>query len=853
MADVSVKMGVSGIAQFKQGMKDAEASVKTLDAAMKANEQSFKRTGDAESHLAAQTTLLNQKLQQQKTIVKNAEQALKQMEANGVRTTSAAYQNMQRKLIEAQSGMMDTEAELDNLGTKASGAAEKTDQLSNSLGGLNKKISLDQVISAVGKVTDGLERAGQKAVQLGKAIWDELMESARWADDSATMAMMYGVDLDTFLRVQKLVQNGMDTSVEAILKSQSKLKKNVGGGSDSFMATMKELGLVVTEYGGKVAEGIDHLITDDSVELFWKAGQAIMSLGDEYEQEAKAQELFGKSWRELIPLFTQFKSQEEFDKALENVTVNSEEEVSVLEELNDKVGELKGNFDTLENKVMAGLAPAMTKAAEALNGLLGNLLEYLDTPEGQQALDDMAKAVEGLFSDISQIDPKEVVKGFADVFNGIVSGLQWLEKNSGTVIGAMEAIVAGWGVLKLTGGALEIYKLIQGISGLAGAGAATAAGEAGAAAGSAWGGGFAAAVMKAAPWLVGLYTLLNPAETAGNDWDVLFDEKTGKLTSAGWQDYYNNPDNWADTLREVGDIFGDLARITSDENAINAMAKYRMYGDMDTLIRELEALGYVKKPTDEELRGDSGVPETAYTKEGPDGIIYQYDADGNKIGTTLPKSTGPLYDRNGNIIPEKYEYTFPESDEVVRMTEKQAEAVEKFWDVWREKGSDFTDQDWSEYEDAFKGQEELFDTVDRLMSDFFMRHNWDDEELANLPDDLFTIEAEPELPADAASILQGYLDKMHLSAVVNLTPGGLMGGFLNWPRHANGLPMVPFDGYPALLDKGEQVVPAREVGSRSYSSNMYIESMYMNNGQDAEGLAAAIAAANRRTMRGFGS
>ena len=39
MADISVKMGVSGIAQFKQGMSDAAASVKALDAAMKNNEK----------------------------------------------------------------------------------------------------------------------------------------------------------------------------------------------------------------------------------------------------------------------------------------------------------------------------------------------------------------------------------------------------------------------------------------------------------------------------------------------------------------------------------------------------------------------------------------------------------------------------------------------------------------------------------------------------------------------------------------------------------------------------------------------------------------------------------------------
>ena len=119
------------------------------------------------------------------------------------------------------------------------------------------------------------------------------------------------------------------------------------------------------------------------------------------------------------------------------------------------------------------------------------------------------------------------------------------------------------------------------------------------------------------------------------------------------------------------------------------------------------------------------------------------------------------------------------------------------------------------------------------------------------------IPSEAELPDNVNEILTDEIGKLRLPAEVVILPGGFSGeGPINqdlFAQHANGLPMVPFDGYPALLHKGEQVIPAREVGSRSYSSNMYIESMYMNNGQDAEGLAAAIAAANRRTMRGFGS
>lgn len=73
------------------------------------------------------------------------------------------------------------------------------------------------------------------------------------------------------------------------------------------------------------------------------------------------------------------------------------------------------------------------------------------------------------------------------------------------------------------------------------------------------------------------------------------------------------------------------------------------------------------------------------------------------------------------------------------------------------------------------------------------------------------------------------------------------------PGHANGIWAVPRDNYLALLHKDERVIPARQMTSRNFTSNMYIENMTMNNGQDADGLAARVAAENQRIMSGYGS
>jgi len=120
------------------------------------------------------------------------------------------------------------------------------------------------------------------------------------------------------------------------------------------------------------------------------------------------------------------------------------------------------------------------------------------------------------------------------------------------------------------------------------------------------------------------------------------------------------------------------------------------------------------------------------------------------------------------------------------------------------------------------------------------------------------------VPEDTAGEIAKQIGTVTVQAnVIPTMAGYVIGGGGNggngkpWLNHthANGLWSVPSDNYLAILHKDEQIIPARQVqqNNRSYSSNLYVEKMFMNNGQDAQGLADRMAAQQRRDAQSLGN
>ena len=725
MADISTKMSVSGLSQYKNAMSQAAQSVKTLDAQLKQNEAQYKASGDREAYMAEKSKLLADKLKAQKEAAKQAGEALKNMKDRNVDPLSKSYQQMQQKLAEAETGVLETTAAINGLSQSEQAAAKGADQLTASVQGISKKISLGQVIDGVNKITTGLENAAKKAVELGKAFADMIMESAARGDNIATMASILGMDIGDYQRYQKVFDTVADITVQDWRRAQDKIRKAMTDPSQDQINVLRLLGVstsTLQDTGGGILEPVSKGVED----VLWDVGMAIRRDVQSgkitmLEADDMANAIFGKNFANLNPLFDL--GREAFQAALDAQNVMDEESVKKLAELNDTVIKLKGDFASLQDEIMAGMAPALTKAAEVLDELLGKLMDYLKTEQGQAMLDRLGEAVSGLFEDLANIDPENVVNNFVNVFDKLVTSFEWISNNWSGVETGLKAIVGVWAAGKVTSGALTILQMINGLKGLTGGGAGGA---------------------------------------------------------------------------------GEIALSLGGKLAFNGIE-----GTLGTKIGSAIATALTSTPMTVMIAAAS------------------IAALGHAIYTVI---------NEGDPLQKFLESSGMEGDRAKEVAEDMRKGYNPF-------------------------DTEANARVTRGIKSFLQTGKWEAEPVP------IPAEVEPETTAEDIAKDVGPVT-IPVNLRVNMGGGAFAGGggggglqdyfrdtlFGSFrPGFANGLPFVPWDGYIAMLHRGERVLTASQNRNYTTNSNLYIENMNMNNGLDADGLAARIAAQTRRTMSGFGN
>lgn len=689
------------IGGFQSNIKQAQASLKGLNAEMKASDAAFKATGNAEQRLTSQTSTLNKTIQQQKSIADNAKQALEAMTKAGVQPADIAYQKMYATMMNAEAGANEAQAALNNLGAGAAQAADGAEQLTKGLNGISKKISLDQVISGIDKITSGLGNAARKAVDLGKELWNNLVDVAAQADDIATQARIFNMTPEYFQRYKNVFDTIGEITIQEWAATRRKVENAMVDPSKEQIDILTALGFTETKSLGYGQFQESLKLADNWEQVFWDAatrlkqqvesGRISNEMADVYGEA-----LFGKKFTHMWTLIDM--GQEAFTAAIEQQTVAEDDAIQKNAELSDAVTGLKQSFAALEQQMLSGLAPAFTTGVDAVAGLIDEVTKYIQTDAGQELLTNMGTATSDLLSGLGDLSAEDLVSNFSSLLSSLTEGLNWIKDNGtivASIIGALGTAFAG---LTITGDVLTFVKMIQGFKDFklfGNSGAPKSSGKTG-------------STGTGAPGATGDVMLDSVASQAAAT-SVVLGETTALLENA---------------------------KVLEDDNLSRAE---QVEAWVDNQIKS----GFIKEEDREKLIKDN---------------LGIFEALGEDV--TIPVGVKP-----------------------------------------------------------------------------------EDNAAESIAEQVGTVQVPAQLMFGGGGAGGG-------------GGGGmvdLLSEFMRPRIYANGIHSVPYDGMLARLHKGERVVPAREVASRNYSSNLYVESMIMNNGTDAAGLAAAMEAAQRRTMSGYGS
>lgn len=479
--EIKTSLIVDGEAAFKRAINDATTSLKNMGSELSLASAEFRKDGDAMKLMETRSRALNGQISQQGEIVKALEKAVndstKAYGENSEKTEKwqAELNRAKAKLANLQNELTLNEQGLDRNGKAFDDSAQAAADYQATLQGIGRNVSFQTVTDGLSKVTGGIEKGISMAASFARKIRETMVDAGKWADDLITDATKYGMDVEELQRWRN-ASDLIDTSVETIMTARDKLgKKMKDGWTDNGLDMWKVLGIETANR--------------DKMDVLFELGETLKSMeeidGNDIRADAYAMEVFGKSYKDLLPLINA--GQDTWNETLQNQRVVSEAHVKALGEMDDANQDLENSWETLKNTALAEIAPVMTDAAEALTGLLNEFNDWLDTDEGKEAMKGLSDALKDLFSGIKDIQFKDAINGAKDALNGLKTGLEWLKNNKDSVLNALKIIGGGFIGLKLGEGGLEVLRLVNGLKSLLGIGGG-AAGAAGAASGAAAGG-----------------------------------------------------------------------------------------------------------------------------------------------------------------------------------------------------------------------------------------------------------------------------------------------------------------------------------------------------------------------------
>lgn len=289
--------------------------------------------------------------------------------------------------------------------------------------------------------------AGTTAVATGLSALT--LKSALAADDLNTLAKQSGFSTADIQKWQ-YASDLIDVSIDDIVKSAAKMKKNMISTSKTTIAAWDQLGIKVKDSNGHLR---------NSTTVFYETLTALSKVQNETERDTLAMTLFGKSADSLAGIVDDGGAalQELAGKAEKAGVILSQDTLDSANALNDKVDTLKATVKGFAGKVGSELAGRASKALDVvgshfskafnakpmnwLNGKLDTLMAKLDSWIAGGGLERLADLlVNGV-----QLGAHKA----GDMLQKAGDALKWCKDHSDTLVNVLKGLAAAWAIKKV--------------------------------------------------------------------------------------------------------------------------------------------------------------------------------------------------------------------------------------------------------------------------------------------------------------------------------------------------------------------------------------------------------------------
>lgn len=347
------------------------------------------------------------------TALKEAEQQVQQQMADG-KASQEQYEGLQREIFATEQALKNLEDAASHSNATLSKVSAVADKLADAAGNISNKTK------ALSGAAGGILGAA-----LGSAVSAGLA-----ADDLNTLSKQSGFSTEQ-LQIWSYGADRVDVSVNDIVKSAQKLKKNMVSTSSDVSAAWQKLGISVTDSNGNLR---------DSTVVFDETVRALSKIENETERDTLSMTLFGKSADSLAGIiddggeaFRGF-GQEAKDAGL----ILDQDALNKANEFNDAIDKIKaqgaGTFAEIGTEIAGMLLPflddlaaAVSTALEWIRGLDDGQLKMLGT------ILLVIAGISPIFGIISSV--ASGVSSVSNAINGVMTILPTLQSGFSSVFG----------------------------------------------------------------------------------------------------------------------------------------------------------------------------------------------------------------------------------------------------------------------------------------------------------------------------------------------------------------------------------------------------------------------------------